>query len=186
MNPTPPRDLAAAVCVMVGHRLGSPWALLVPLQNGQSPLCCSSALLRPPKLALFLLPCLLLSCYAACCSFEQHLAYPLHGSATLSPRCMLKPGIHVLSSACIAQVYLPMSYVYGARGTGKLTPLVLSLRKELYGTSYDAVDWNAARNQCAPTDLYYPHPQDPGHPVVDAVQGRGPAAGVWSPQEGSR
>ena len=52
-----------------------------------------------------------------------------------------------------------MSYVYGVRGTGKLTPLVLSLRKELYCASYDAVDWNAARNQCAPSDLYYPHPK---------------------------
>ena len=52
-----------------------------------------------------------------------------------------------------------MSYVYGVRGTGKLTPLVLSLRKELYCTSYDRVDWNAARNQCAPSDLYYPHPK---------------------------
>ena len=52
-----------------------------------------------------------------------------------------------------------MSYVYGVRGTGKLTPLVLSLRKELYCTSYDMVDWNAARNQCAPSDLYYPHPK---------------------------
>ncbi len=62
--------------------------------------------------------------------------------------------MHVLE-----QVYLPMSYVYGARGTGKLTPLVQSLRKELFCTSYDAVDWNAARNQCAPSDLYYPHPK---------------------------
>ncbi len=56
------------------------------------------------------------------------------------------------------QVYLPMSYVYGMRGTGKLTPLVLSLRKELYPGSYECINWNAARNQCASTDLYYPHP----------------------------
>ena len=59
----------------------------------------------------------------------------------------------------LEQVYLPMSYVYGARGTGTITPLVLSLRKELFSTGYDAVDWNAARNQCAPSDLYYPHPK---------------------------
>jgi cycloartenol synthase len=51
-----------------------------------------------------------------------------------------------------------MSYVYGMRGTGKLTPLVHSLREELYTRSYDTIDWNAARNQCAATDLYYPHP----------------------------
>ncbi|KAK9909494.1 hypothetical protein WJX75_003160 [Coccomyxa subellipsoidea] len=55
-------------------------------------------------------------------------------------------------------VYLPMSYVYGMRGTGKLTPLVLSLREELYPGSYGSINWNAARNQCASTDLYYPHP----------------------------
>lgn len=58
----------------------------------------------------------------------------------------------------VLQVYLPMSYVYGMRGTGKLTPLVLSLREELYPGSYGSINWNAARNQCASTDLYYPHP----------------------------
>ena len=51
-----------------------------------------------------------------------------------------------------------MSYVYGVRGMGKLTPLVLSLRDELYAQSYGTIDWNAARNRCAATDLYYPHP----------------------------
>lgn len=56
------------------------------------------------------------------------------------------------------QVYLPMSYVYGMRGTGKLTPLVRSLRQELYPGKYESINWNAARNQCAATDLYYPHP----------------------------
>lgn len=52
-----------------------------------------------------------------------------------------------------------MSYVYGVRGTGRLTLLVHALRKELFCTPYGSVDWNAARNQCAPTDLYYPHPK---------------------------
>ena len=42
-----------------------------------------------------------------------------------------------------------MSYVYGVRGTGKLTPLVQALRQELYPRAYSAIDWNAARNQCA-------------------------------------
>jgi cycloartenol synthase len=41
-----------------------------------------------------------------------------------------------------------MSYVYGVRGTGKLTPLVAALRQELYPRAYASVDWNAARNQC--------------------------------------
>ncbi|XP_010271332.1 PREDICTED: cycloartenol Synthase isoform X2 [Nelumbo nucifera] len=55
-------------------------------------------------------------------------------------------------------VYLPMSYLYGKRFVGPITPTILSLRKELYTVPYHEVDWNQARNQCAKEDLYYPHP----------------------------
>lgn len=55
-------------------------------------------------------------------------------------------------------VYLPMSYLYGKRFVGPLTPTVLSLRKELYTVPYHEIDWNQARNLCAKEDLYYPHP----------------------------
>ncbi|XP_042494329.1 cycloartenol synthase isoform X1 [Macadamia integrifolia] len=55
-------------------------------------------------------------------------------------------------------VYLPMSYLYGKRFVGPITPTVLSLRKELYPVPYDEIDWNKARNLCAKEDLYYPHP----------------------------
>ncbi|PKA65824.1 Cycloartenol synthase [Apostasia shenzhenica] len=55
-------------------------------------------------------------------------------------------------------VYLPMSYIYGKRFVGPITPTVVSLRKELYTTPYNKIDWNLARNQCAKEDLYYPHP----------------------------
>lgn len=57
------------------------------------------------------------------------------------------------------QVYLPMSYVWGVRGTAKRTPLTDALRQELYVAPYDSIDWDAARNQCAKPDLYYPHPK---------------------------
>lgn len=57
------------------------------------------------------------------------------------------------------QVYLPMSYMYGLKATGKLTPLVMDLRQELYTQDYATVNWNAARNQVAPEDMYYPHPR---------------------------
>lgn len=60
--------------------------------------------------------------------------------------------------ATCLQVYLPLSYLYGMRATGELTPLVMSLREELYTKDYSKIDWNAARNQCAKEDLYYPHP----------------------------
>lgn len=55
-------------------------------------------------------------------------------------------------------VYLPMSYLYGKRFVGPITPTVLSLRKELYTVPYHNIDWDAARNLCAKEDLYYPHP----------------------------
>ncbi|KAI3426296.1 hypothetical protein D9Q98_008669 [Chlorella vulgaris] len=55
-------------------------------------------------------------------------------------------------------VYLPMSYVYGVRGTCKQTPLTAALREELYPLPYSEINWNKARNYCAPEDLYYPHP----------------------------
>ena len=65
---------------------------------------------------------------------------------------------HKLRFRLLAQVYLPMSYVYGARATGRITPLVEALRCELYTAPYDRLDWNRARNECAKSDLYYPHP----------------------------
>ncbi|GMQ07575.1 hypothetical protein CsSME_00051713 [Camellia sinensis var. sinensis] len=46
-------------------------------------------------------------------------------------------------------VYLPMSYLYGKRFVGPITPTVLALRKELYTVPYHKIDWNHARNQCA-------------------------------------
>lgn len=55
-------------------------------------------------------------------------------------------------------VYLPMSYLYGKRFVGPMTPTVLALRKELYTVPYHEIDWDQARNLCAKEDLYYPHP----------------------------
>lgn len=46
-------------------------------------------------------------------------------------------------------VYLPMSYLYGKRFVGPITPTIQSLRKELYTVPYHEVDWNEARNLCA-------------------------------------
>ncbi|XP_020243911.1 cycloartenol synthase 2-like [Asparagus officinalis] len=55
-------------------------------------------------------------------------------------------------------VYLPMSYIYGKRFVGPITPTVLALRKEIFNVPYNQIDWNMARNECAKEDLYYPHP----------------------------
>jgi hypothetical protein len=46
-------------------------------------------------------------------------------------------------------VYLPMSYIYGKKFVGPVTPVVLELRNELYKVHYDEIDWNKARTECA-------------------------------------
>uniref|UniRef100_A0A6N2M546 Terpene cyclase/mutase family member n=1 Tax=Salix viminalis TaxID=40686 RepID=A0A6N2M546_SALVM len=68
-------------------------------------------------------------------------------------------------------VYLPMSYLYGKRFVGPITPTVLSLRKELFAAPYHEIDWNQARNLCAKEDLYYPHPlvQDALWALLDKI-----------------
>ncbi|KAJ8445201.1 hypothetical protein Cgig2_024407 [Carnegiea gigantea] len=53
-------------------------------------------------------------------------------------------------------VYMPMSYVYGKKFVGSLTPLVHSLRKELYTQPYYEINWNKARSTIAKEDLYSP------------------------------
>jgi beta-amyrin synthase len=52
---------------------------------------------------------------------------------------------------------MPMSYLYGKRFVGPITPLILSLREELYLQPYESVKWKQVRHLCAEEDLYYPH-----------------------------
>ncbi|GFR46984.1 hypothetical protein Agub_g8636 [Astrephomene gubernaculifera] len=93
--------------------------------------------------------------------------YDWYGMNPLTPEMWLLPyswwsGIGMMHPGrfwCHCRmVYLPMSYVYGKRGTCKETPLTAAIRQELYPQPYSRIDWNAARNQCAKEDLYYPHP----------------------------
>ncbi|XP_022842490.1 cycloartenol Synthase-like [Olea europaea var. sylvestris] len=89
-------------------------------------------------------------------------AFEWFGNNPLPPEIWLLPyifPIHPGRMWCHCRmVYLPMSYLYGKRFVGPITPIVQSLRKELYTISYHEIDWNIARNQCAKEDLYYPHP----------------------------
>ncbi|XP_062110952.1 beta-amyrin synthase [Humulus lupulus] len=55
-------------------------------------------------------------------------------------------------------VYMPMSYLYGKRFVGPITPLILQLREELHTQTYDEINWKKVRHFCAKEDLYYPHP----------------------------
>ncbi|KAJ0089717.1 hypothetical protein Patl1_14047 [Pistacia atlantica] len=67
--------------------------------------------------------------------------------------------IHPGKMLCYCRlVYMPMSYLYGKRFVGAITPLIRSLRQELYNEPYHLINWNKSRNTVAREDLYYPHP----------------------------
>ncbi|KAK2662714.1 hypothetical protein Ddye_001288 [Dipteronia dyeriana] len=89
-------------------------------------------------------------------------AFEWSGNNPLPPEIWLLPyllPIHPGRMWCHCRmVYLPMSYLYGKRFVGPITPTILSLRKEIYTVPYHDIDWNQARNLCAKEDLYYPHP----------------------------
>jgi len=53
-------------------------------------------------------------------------------------------------------VYLPMSYIYGTKSVAKKTPLIESLREELFFGEYDKVNWEKYRSYVHPRDNYNP------------------------------
>ncbi|KAF4362238.1 hypothetical protein F8388_008122 [Cannabis sativa] len=46
-------------------------------------------------------------------------------------------------------VYMPMSYLYGKRFVGPITPLILQLREELHTQPYDEINWRKVCHFCA-------------------------------------
>lgn len=56
-------------------------------------------------------------------------------------------------------VYLPMSYLYGRRAVGEITPLVKELREELYEQPYEDIHWDACRGICCEEDVYVRRPK---------------------------
>ncbi|XP_074267509.1 beta-amyrin synthase-like isoform X1 [Silene latifolia] len=53
-------------------------------------------------------------------------------------------------------VYLPMSYLYGKRFVGPITPLIMQLREELFNEPFEKINWKKVRHLCAPEDVYCP------------------------------
>lgn len=51
-------------------------------------------------------------------------------------------------------IYLGISYLYGRRFTGKVTPIIEDLRRELYDEPYETIRWADWRHKLAPTDVY--------------------------------
>ncbi|XP_039163695.1 beta-amyrin synthase isoform X2 [Eucalyptus grandis] len=84
------------------------------------------------------------------------------GSNPMPPEFWILPSflpMHPAKMWCYCRtVYMPMSYLYGKRFVGPITPFVQQLRKELHTQPYDMICWRKVRHLCAKEDLYYPHP----------------------------
>ncbi|KAL3849158.1 hypothetical protein ACJIZ3_011040 [Penstemon smallii] len=84
------------------------------------------------------------------------------GTNPMPPEFWLLPSflpMHPGKMYCYCRlVYMPMSYLYGKRFVGPITPLILELRKELYDQPYEEINWWSVRHRCAKEDLFYPHP----------------------------
>jgi len=87
--------------------------------------------------------------------------YHYDGVAPVPPELWLLPEalpIHPSRLWCHARmVYLPMSYLYGARAVLGSGALLDEIRGELYDEPYDGIDWVRARARVAGDDLYHPH-----------------------------
>ena len=87
--------------------------------------------------------------------------YDFDGVAPIPPELWLLPEslpIHPSRLWCHARmVYLPMSYLYGARAVLARGPLLDAIRDELYAEPYDTIDWRRARDRVAATDSYMAH-----------------------------
>ncbi|PHT73318.1 Beta-amyrin synthase [Capsicum annuum] len=83
------------------------------------------------------------------------------GTNPMPPEFWILPSflpVHPAKMWCYCRlVYMPMSYLYGKRFVGPITPLILQLREELYDQPYDEINWKKVRRVCAKEDLYYPH-----------------------------
>ena len=86
--------------------------------------------------------------------------YEYDGLQPVQPELWLLPAalpIHPSRLWCHCRmVYLPMSFLYGRRARVPDSPLIESLRREIYTEPYAHIDWRAARNRVAPTDAYTP------------------------------
>ncbi|WZZ43816.1 hypothetical protein YC2023_040075 [Brassica napus] len=75
--------------------------------------------------------------------------YDWSGTNPMPPELWLLPSclpIHLGKLLCHTRmVYMPMSYLYGKRFVGPITPLIMQLREELYLQPYEEINWNKAR-----------------------------------------
>nr|XP_048333127.1 lupeol synthase-like isoform X2 [Ziziphus jujuba var. spinosa] len=66
--------------------------------------------------------------------------------------------LHPSKMFCYCRLtFMPMSYFYGKRFVGPVTPLIQQLREEIYNQPYNQIKWSRVRHFCAKEDNYYPH-----------------------------
>ncbi|XP_062155606.1 beta-amyrin synthase-like isoform X3 [Alnus glutinosa] len=84
--------------------------------------------------------------------------YEWSGCKPMPPEFWLFPPINPATLWCYLRVtYFSISYLYGKRFVGPITPLILELREELYVEPYHTINWRRARHLCAKEDLYCRH-----------------------------
>ncbi|XP_050231955.1 lupeol synthase-like isoform X2 [Mercurialis annua] len=87
--------------------------------------------------------------------------YEWDGSNPMPPEFWLFPRIspiHPAKMLCYCRLtYMPMSYLYGKRFVGPITPLILQIRQEIYNEPYNMIHWKSVRHLCAKEDNHYPH-----------------------------
>ncbi|KAG7652222.1 Squalene cyclase N-terminal [Arabidopsis thaliana x Arabidopsis arenosa] len=88
--------------------------------------------------------------------------YDWSGTNPTPPELLMLPSflpIHPGKILCYSRmVSIPMSYLYGKRFVGPITPLILLLREELYLEPYEEINWKKSRRLYAKEDMYYAHP----------------------------
>ncbi|MET0286219.1 MAG: terpene cyclase/mutase family protein [Polyangiales bacterium] len=86
--------------------------------------------------------------------------YDYRGMNPVPPELWILPKdlpVHPSHMWCHSRmVYMPMSYLYGARVQMPVDDKVLAIRGELYDVPYEQVDWKSGRDQVAPSDDYTP------------------------------
>uniref|UniRef100_A0A803KQK8 Terpene cyclase/mutase family member n=1 Tax=Chenopodium quinoa TaxID=63459 RepID=A0A803KQK8_CHEQI len=79
--------------------------------------------------------------------------YDWSGCNPIPPELLLFPSafpMHIGKMWCyIRMVFMPVSYLYGKRFVGPITPLIMQLREELYKEPYNQISWSKARHACA-------------------------------------
>ncbi|GAY61018.1 hypothetical protein CUMW_206570 [Citrus unshiu] len=82
--------------------------------------------------------------------YQLDMNYELGSCAFVSKQLRKLDSLMLRSMICYCRLtYMPMSYLYGKRFVGPITPLILQLREEIYTQPYNEINWSKLRHYCA-------------------------------------